>query len=264
MAENDYPYEVGDLLEIVRNIVYSHWAIYKGNGEVYHLTFDLSKCNNATEYVERLLTKSVVRCDKLKDVAGKCKVVVSNKLDSILKARVKEEIIKEAKNKMGKEVYNIMFRNCESFVNMCRYGNPISLQIVFVVKILLALTIGYIARKYTIEFLEERFKMHWAAVQVAGFVTGAAVVVLIMTVPCVEDLVVFAVTKASFIWCFSTCAVAANFIIAICFCAAVIVKVVTSEPFKKIFKYSVEKMKQFFSALYNLVRGTISRTLQKE
>lgn len=56
-----------------------------GYGEVYHLTFDLSKCNNATEYVERLLTKSVVRCDKLKDVAGKCKVVVSNKLDSILK-----------------------------------------------------------------------------------------------------------------------------------------------------------------------------------
>lgn len=28
--------------------------------------------------------------------------------------------------------------------------------------------------------------MHWAAVQVAGFVTGAAVVVLIMTVPCVS------------------------------------------------------------------------------
>lgn len=48
--------------------------------------------------------------------------------DFLNRARVKEEIIKEAKKKMGKEVYNIMFRNCESFVNMCRYGNPISLQ----------------------------------------------------------------------------------------------------------------------------------------
>lgn len=205
----------------------------------------------------------MVRCDKLKDVAGKCKVVVSNKLDSKLKARIKEEIIKEAEDKTGKAVYNIMFRNCESFVNMCRYGNPISLQIVFVLKILLALTIGYIARKITIEFLEKRFKMNWAAVQVAGLATGAVVVVLMMTVQCVEDLVVFAVTKASFICCYSTCAVAANFIIAICIGAA-IVMVVTSEPFKKIFKYSAEKMKQFFSALYNLVHRTISRILQKE
>lgn len=44
------------------------------------------------------------------------------------RARIKEEIIKEAEDKTGKAVYNIMFRNCESFVNMCRYGNPISLQ----------------------------------------------------------------------------------------------------------------------------------------
>lgn len=264
MAEDVYPYEVGDLLEIVRNKMYSHWTIYKGNGEVYHLTFDVSKCNTATEYVERFLTKSVVRCDKLKDVAGKCKVVVSNKLDSKLKARVKEEIIKEIEEKLlGKTVYNIMFRNCESFVNMCRYGNPVSLQIVFVLKILLALTIGYIARKITIKFLEEKFKMKWAAVQVTGLVTGAAVVVLMLTVQCVEDFVVSAVTQASFICCNNTCAVAANFIIANCICAA-IVKVVTSEPFKKIFKYSAEKMKQFFSALYNLVHRTISRILQKE
>lgn len=260
MAEDVYPYEVGDLLEIVRNKLYSHWTIYKGNGEVYHLTFDLSKCNNATEYVERLLTKSVVRCDKLKDVAGKCKVVVSNKLDGILKARVKEEIIKEVEDKLGKTVYNIMFRNCESFVNMCRYGKPVSLQIVFVVKILLALTIGYIARKITIKFLEEKFKMNWAAVQVAGLVTGAAVVVLMMTVQCVEDFVVFAVTQASFICCNNTWALAANFIIPICICAA-IVMVVTSETFKKIFKYSAEKMKQFFLALYDLVLRTISRIL---
>lgn len=45
------------------------------------------------------------------------------------RARVKEEIIKEIEEKLlGKTVYNIMFRNCESFVNMCRYGNPVSLQ----------------------------------------------------------------------------------------------------------------------------------------
>lgn len=59
-----------------------------GNGEVYYLIFDLFKCNNVIEYVERFLIKLVVWCDKLKDVVGKCKVVVSNKLDSILKWEV--------------------------------------------------------------------------------------------------------------------------------------------------------------------------------
>lgn len=49
--------------------------------------------------------------------------------DFLNRVRVKEEIIKEVKNKMGKEVYNIMFRNCESFVNMCRYGNFIFFQV---------------------------------------------------------------------------------------------------------------------------------------
>ena len=36
---------------------------------------------------------------------------------------------KEAMNKYGKNGYGIFFGNCETFVNDCRYGIPVSFQV---------------------------------------------------------------------------------------------------------------------------------------
>lgn len=44
------------------------------------------------------------------------------------RANVKETV-KCAKDCFGKKGYSILFGNCETFVTMCRYGDPISLQV---------------------------------------------------------------------------------------------------------------------------------------
>lgn len=47
----------------------------------------------------------------------------------VRRAKVTEEAIKFAKECLGKEGYSILFGNCETFANKCRYGNPISFQV---------------------------------------------------------------------------------------------------------------------------------------
>lgn len=47
----------------------------------------------------------------------------------INRAKLQEEILQFAQECLGKEGYSILFGNCETFANMCRYGNPVSFQV---------------------------------------------------------------------------------------------------------------------------------------
>lgn len=57
---------------------------------------------------------------------GYCIIIMTIILN---RAKLREEILKCAKECSEKEGYSILFGNCETFANMCRYGNPVSFQV---------------------------------------------------------------------------------------------------------------------------------------
>lgn len=254
-------FEIGDLLEMGRKQGYSHWAVYAGDGRVIHLTFDVSPCDGIIGILKRFLSKSVVKCDKLDDVAGTCDVIVNNSLDGQLKAKVKEETLKFAKECLGKEGYSILFGNCETFANMCRYGNPVSFQAVNMVKILFALNAGIAVGKMTKSFLKDKIGCFGATVagEIAGAVTAGVTLCLSMTLSLVEELMISLVREASkqVLLTVGWWAAASNilFIVNVVY---IVYKVVTSEVFKTIFSWLLESFSAFISGLYNLVAKTVS------
>jgi hypothetical protein len=79
---------------------YSHHGLYLGRGNVIHYS------------------QFEVRIDSLEDFAqgGKIHLMDSDLIYTI------ETVIRRAKSKLGEEEYDLLFNNCEHFVNWCRNG----------------------------------------------------------------------------------------------------------------------------------------------
>ncbi|XP_077615734.1 phospholipase A and acyltransferase 4 isoform X1 [Crocuta crocuta] len=121
----------GDLIEIPHGI-YSHWAIYVGDGYVVHLTDpdNLSRASSSAILPIRG-SKAVVRQDRLRDLVGRCSYRINNYLDHKYKPLPVEKIIRSAKEKIGETMeYNPVDKNCEHFVTKLRYGVSCSKQVV--------------------------------------------------------------------------------------------------------------------------------------
>ncbi|MBT2684226.1 lecithin retinol acyltransferase family protein [Bacillus sp. ISL-37] len=92
----------GDHLYVNRwlGLDYSHHGLYLGRGNVIHYS------------------QFEVRIDSLEDFAqgGKIHVMDSDLIYTI------ETVIRRAKSKLGEEEYDLLFNNCEHFVNWCRNG----------------------------------------------------------------------------------------------------------------------------------------------
>lgn len=249
--------QIGDLIEIKRSSAYSHWGVIVGKGQIIHLTCNTSSRDNIGMTIKRFLTKTVVRCDKLDDVAGTCEVFVNNSLDSQLKAKVKEEILGFAENCLGKEGYGILFGNCETLANMCRYGIPVSFQAVNVLQILVALKAGVEVGKLTKRYLQNKIGVLGATI--CGGITGFATLCLTITVELVKEFITSAVIEASKYVLLNVGLAAASNVAFILYLFYMVYEVVTSEAFKTIFGWLLEKFVEFLSGLYNLVVRAVSR-----
>ena len=111
--------QIGDIVEIDR-IIYSHWALYVGDGEVAHVTGP--GCDIATTTNAR-----VARC-LLRDVAGESLVRVNNKTvrakERVVSALPCDVIVSSALRLVGGTVgYNFLTRNSEHYVTEWRYGS---------------------------------------------------------------------------------------------------------------------------------------------
>lgn len=259
--------KVGDLIEIVRT-GYKHWGVYAGDGEIIHLTSNRSGCDGLIGIFDRFLSKSVVKCAKLEDVVGNCDVCVNNFLDGKLKAKLKEEILEIAKECLGKEGYSILFGNCETFANMCRYENPVSFQAITLVKILVALDVGIAVKTLTTGFLEDKIGCFGANVAgvIAGVATAGGTLYFSMTLAFLEELVITLVTNASKqvllsvgLGAASNILLYVNILCVIGYIIYILYQVFTSETFKKICSWVQASCSQFVERLDDLVVRTVSR-----
>lgn len=252
-------FEIGDLLEIARK-GYSHWGVYAGDGYIIHLTSIDSPCGGIIDIFKRILSKTVVKREKLYDVLKKSKVIANNLLDRKLKAKLKEETFNFAEECLGKEGYSVLFGNCETFANMCRYGNPVSFQAVNIMKILFALNAGIAVGKITKSFLEDKIGCFGATVddEIAGVVTTCVTLCLSITVSLVEELMISLVREASkqVLLTAGWWAAASNIglILNILY---IVYEVVRSEIFRTICSWLWESFSDFLSGLYDLVARTV-------
>lgn len=126
----------GDLIEIFRP-VYSHWAIYVGNGYVIHLAPPSEFAGSgAASIMSVLADKAIVKKELLRDVAGRDKYQVNNKHDSEYEPLPPNKIIQRAEELVGQEIaYKVTSENCEHFVNELRYGISRSDQVDNAIKV---------------------------------------------------------------------------------------------------------------------------------
>lgn len=111
--------EVGDVIEIDRTL-YSHWAVYIGDGKVIHVCGQNTKntANSEAQIVE----------DTLQNVAGASLVRVNNKevpaLQRNLTALHPKLVVENAKQCLQQKVtHNVMSVMAEQFVTACKYGS---------------------------------------------------------------------------------------------------------------------------------------------
>ncbi len=114
----------GDLIELDRKL-YSHWALYVGDGQVIHVSGESSDI--ATENV-------FVRQSSLHDVAGESLVRINNKTvpakERKLRALDARRIVAHARRSLGRSVQYDMIRcNAEHHVTLWRYGKAWSDQV---------------------------------------------------------------------------------------------------------------------------------------
>jgi hypothetical protein len=109
----------GELIEIKR-IIYDHWAVYVGDGEVIHV------CDEGD-------WKATIRLDLLKDVCGESLCRINNLEKAAqkrgLKPRSVSAILKDAYTMLDEKFdYHPIDNNCEHFVTSCRFGSRFSEQ----------------------------------------------------------------------------------------------------------------------------------------
>ncbi|XP_038061941.1 phospholipase A and acyltransferase 3-like [Patiria miniata] len=132
---------IGDRLEFNR-VMYSHWGIYVGEYEnekhaVIHFgmfeggaAFSKKKISGSASSASR---KPEIRADPIRKVLGNFGLVrINNIRDKIVKCLDLGVIIRVATEMHRDEKpinYNLFERNCEHFVNLCRYGKAHSEQV---------------------------------------------------------------------------------------------------------------------------------------
>lgn len=114
--------KAGDILRVYTGRLY-HFGIYIGNEEVIHFAGpSLSELTDAQS--------AVVRKDPLAHFSmGKQLEVRDYSLSEKLKKHSVKRILEEANNSLGIGGYDIIYNNCEHFVNRCVFGIPYSTQI---------------------------------------------------------------------------------------------------------------------------------------
>ena len=112
----------GDILRVNTGRFY-HFGIYVGNEEVIHFAGpSLSELTDAQA--------ALVRKDTLSHFSmGKHLEVRQFSFKEKLKKRSVKKIIEEAYNSLGTGGYDIIYNNCEHFVNRCVFGIAYSTQI---------------------------------------------------------------------------------------------------------------------------------------
>lgn len=74
--------------------------------------------------------KASVTEDHLIEIAGYSRLKKSNEIfDKKLSPKSKEEIVSEAKKRLGESGYSVTSKNCQHFVSECRNGNAISPEV---------------------------------------------------------------------------------------------------------------------------------------
>ncbi|CAL8284303.1 unnamed protein product [Boreogadus saida] len=116
----------GDLIEIPRGLI-KHWALYVGDGFVVHKTLNgsgaTSSSSSGSSSGNVLITKAMVKKEKLKAVVGDAKWRIKNLMDGRCRPRDAKVIVAEALRLVGSEpLYHLFFNNCEHFATRLRYG----------------------------------------------------------------------------------------------------------------------------------------------
>ncbi|XP_007900616.1 phospholipase A and acyltransferase 1 [Callorhinchus milii] len=136
MASNDHfgveysgDIHPGDLVEIFRP-AYQHWALYLGDGYIINVA-PLDEGPTATFASAKSVfsRKAMVKMQLLKDVVGRDPYTINNKYDDNYTPLPVEEIVNRAEFLIDQEVsYDLLGNNCEHFVTLLRYGEPVSDQ----------------------------------------------------------------------------------------------------------------------------------------
>lgn len=144
--------EVGDIIGVLRSfygIVYEHYGIYIGDGEVIHFTKSDGKNTIIKTSMKKFMesNKSSNRYFIL-DCEPEIKNINSSLIDKCIKKSVNgfgpslpavfrkpveiyspEETVNRAKQYIGEQGYNLLVKNCEHFAIWCKTGLKYSYQI---------------------------------------------------------------------------------------------------------------------------------------
>ena len=135
--ERDYPdsegiiLQKGDLIEF-RRTVYSHWAIYAGDGYVIHLTGTKTGESATASGSSVTGNQSIVEREMLSNVIQGSEFIKNNLYDKNEEYSPfpPEKIIRRAESCIGKKYnYNLLKTNCEHFVCKMRYDRKVSAQV---------------------------------------------------------------------------------------------------------------------------------------
>lgn len=117
----------GDLIEFNRDM-YSHWALYVGEGNVIHVRG--GQADSEVSFTGR----ANVRMDPLSFVAGGSLVRINNQESQAAEKGLGplpvESLVENARKLVGTQVqYDLFKKNCEHYVTEWRYGIPWSDQV---------------------------------------------------------------------------------------------------------------------------------------
>ncbi|KAH9490838.1 Phospholipase A and acyltransferase 2 [Bulinus truncatus] len=119
--------ERGDIVEIKRKL-YSHFGIYVGNTNIIHVSGDdRSRLSVSGMPLFNSPHTSEVKLEPLLSAAQGFLLNKANKDDN-RSPLPQDEIVKRAYSKLGPIPYQALYKNCEHFVNDCRYGVEVSSQ----------------------------------------------------------------------------------------------------------------------------------------
>uniref|UniRef100_A0A2C9L8F8 LRAT domain-containing protein n=1 Tax=Biomphalaria glabrata TaxID=6526 RepID=A0A2C9L8F8_BIOGL len=124
--------EPGDIIKISRTF-FNHWGIYVGNNSVVHV----SVCNSGNSLTSAgLPVSNIFREPRMEAVVkqsfyrvvGDDYAECSSKNDSHKRPLPQASIVLNATSEIGPIQYQPLYKNCEHFVNKCRYGQEKSSQ----------------------------------------------------------------------------------------------------------------------------------------
>ena len=125
--------KLGDLVEYKREL-YSHWAVYIGNGKIVHLAGkEEQKLSSVGLQHLNVLCSSVtnvaeVRIDHFLDIIKNSYAYRNNSKDVEFTALPDDQILTRALAKIGTHHYDLFEFNCEHFAHYCRYDLSLSDQ----------------------------------------------------------------------------------------------------------------------------------------